>query len=454
MNWTLSEEGNPHPQKRDDRKMERYVVDAFPFDLGWIGAGMEIEARSWPRDSSAPGGAVTTRIAPDAEGKQTLPIAFEEPYPRLRLTLVDGAGSPFVERTVRTCRRELDAADGASKRFWRTATSDDEGRIVVRMNNLRAEVAELLEIAIESEEEGPWGAHPLPESLPPSPPRISEEDWLPPPIDGGSVTMRDDPPSAPERPAELLLASGLVTDESGAPLYGAWVFAAALEGRSSARMRSSSDGSFELKSDELFPFSLEIQRPGYLSIIDSPLEAGSTGLRYTLVEGGRIEGTITSGFERGFSLMHITPRAKIGDSERRGVISFPDQLRFSGLPAGQATITLRTESPTFELLRVEGIEVRLGETTTDPRLEGIDLAALARSFELEITGPDGAPLQNERVRIAIPGYGESSFQMKGRAKRKITLPREAARITLGGRGLRPVELDTAGSGAEVRFVRE
>jgi hypothetical protein len=221
-----------------------------------------------------------------------------------------------------------------------------------------------------------------------------------------------------------LLASGVVVDESDAPVEHVRVhlvqtraadpryrappnwpdFSAS---REEFTARSGADGSFTIVGDPgRGTFGLAVDDDRYLSPPPTPFEPGATDLRLVVARPAALLAhvLVDPGVPPGFVMGTIrVPRD--GDashdvtqwlcSDERG------NLLFEHLPPRPAQVKVWAGgfgAPKQLIAHVDEIPLTAGERTIDPRLQTIDLRGRFQAIHLVVVDPDGQPIRNVVVR--------------------------------------------------------
>lgn len=97
---------------------------------------------------------------------------------------------------------------------------------------------------------------------------------------------------------------------------------------------------------------------------------------------------------------------RVGDDQPAVFVDALDwPTQFVRLQPGTYTLELYLRETHLSFARVEGIEVRAGELTSDPRLTPLDVSGAARRVDLELARPDGTPWKNALVELSPDGLG-------------------------------------------------
>jgi hypothetical protein len=219
--------------------------------------------------------------------------------------------------------------------------------------------------------------------------------------ESGPESVEDAP-----RPAAI---RGTVSDEHGAPLAeDVSVVALDAAGEVVARTRVDGDGGFTLAAAPP-AVRIEPRKDGWFARA-SPAIAGLAGeVRLVLERGGRIEGSLILDPVRG-SLGAYLRAVREDDAARWrfGEIRDDGSFAIEGLDTGAHAFELAGDGggmPVGALVRIAGVPVRRSETTRDPRLQALPLAALVGQVQLVVEDADGFPVPNATVHVLEPGGG-------------------------------------------------
>ncbi len=126
------------------------------------------------------------------------------------------------------------------------------------------------------------------------------------------------------------------------------------------------------------------------------VERGASGVELVLAPAGGIAGRVEwEGLSSGVRL-HVVPLLEADDPGAEPPQWTPvladGQFFVRGLQPGRYTVEIRSSGGSDPLASVNGVEVRRGETTRDPRLDPLALGATARVATLTIVDGSGQPL--------------------------------------------------------------
>jgi len=216
------------------------------------------------------------------------------------------------------------------------------------------------------------------------------------------------------------LVSGRVVDESGRPVGNVAVEVTSATTRrfgttdeNSNRMTTDGAGTFAVfGSDEGADLVLTASPPRGLLAVRIPVEPGSRDLELVLERTGAIEGTVES---RGRISLFAQPldggdpisAVLASDSGRPEPVrpahdSSPriNSFRFELRPGRYDVLATGSGSVTHLIARVDGLVVRAGETTTDPRLTPLLLRDQGFHWRVELARRDGGPAPSAWICLA------------------------------------------------------
>lgn len=131
-----------------------------------------------------------------------------------------------------------------------------------------------------------------------------------------------------------------------------------------------------------------------------------------------------------------------------------EKVVFRGLLPGTYELRVRSSSPvTDTIAELEGIEVRGGETSSDPRLDPLDLRAHAICFGFELVPPEGRELRSGEVDWRRSGIGGAPWQTMPfhRELRILVSPPGPIDVVIRMHGMRTLHLERVEQGRELRL---
>lgn len=233
-------------------------------------------------------------------------------------------------------------------------------------------------------------------------------------IDLGDVMLREPPQ----------LASGHVLDELRRPVAGARVEArVAGEVEPSepplAWTESEEDGSFRIAIEEqpaavsLVANEFEI---GFFSLGPTRAAPGTSGLVLNVARGGRIVGSVL--LDPDVDPTEVRVSSGSAGFRPPGFAIGADRELFSPwlLPPGRYDLTFTLGGATLAVIE-EVVVPEAGKSTSDPRLEPVDLSGKTKPILLAIVGPDGKPWGRPS---SIRSWSGQSGAMKFRERIRLT----------------------------------
>lgn len=206
--------------------------------------------------------------------------------------------------------------------------------------------------------------------------------------------------------------AGRVVDEHDAPVAGARIDVSRITrfpggGRASTGVEvdahSDDAGTFEIRfaSDPDAEYSVSAHKEGYLAEGAVDARFGTADLRLRLRRAGSITGSLAVDAA---TLELIGVRAIATEIGRReGVIdAATGAFAFESLAAGTYIVELTRRGAGRPWLRVADVDVRAGEATADPRLQGVALPAGLRRVRVIVQDSAGRPLADAIVRADEP----------------------------------------------------
>lgn len=229
-----------------------------------------------------------------------------------------------------------------------------------------------------------------------------------------------------------LLASGVVVDESDAPVEH--VFVHLVQERAADpryrlpweySVRSGADGRFTIVGDPgRGEFGLQVVDDRYLTPPPLPFEPGATDLRLVVARPAALLAhvLVDPGVPPGFVMGTIrVPRDADASHDVTEWLCADERgnLLFEHLPQRPAQVKLWAHgfgSPQQLIARVDGIPLTAGERTIDPRLQAIDLRGRFQAIHLVVVDPDGQPIRNVVVRPNPDASGDGDANGSSESK--------------------------------------
>ena len=319
------------------------------------------------------------------DARETASLVLESDGVRLSAELVDEGGQPMANARVRWRVRAAVGWPGVEQ--GAVAQSDAAGRIELVVDAAVAEASRTHDLSLET-----IGA-PVPARAQRELSELGTQSSL----DLGRVALQ----------REEVLLSGVVRLPDGAPARRARVLVEQELGDGWWPVRlegalSDSEGRFELRGEVRGEGALRASasKEGFRPARPLPFARGLRDAQLELVLAGALEVELVGVESRDaleVRLQLIDPR---GQGVDRPLREDRRVARWSGLESGSYALelSLRHENQSFH--RIEGIEVRAGETA---RIEALDLAAWVSAIEIRVRDTQGAPVEEAEVYSAPPG---------------------------------------------------
>ena len=213
-----------------------------------------------------------------------------------------------------------------------------------------------------------------------------------------------------------LAVAGVVVDDTGQPVADASITASPVDSASAddspaldrplalAPVRSDASGRFEIFGELASAGTALVARKD--SRIGGPVvaRAGERGVRLVLGATGGLAGTVLLDPSLLESLMLVQVARSDGaalpageSSHKPALLDRDGHFSFRDLPPGDYRLGVVYAATGTELGAVDGLPVRAGEATHDPRLEPLDLRAVGRLIELELVDERGEAVPGGRA---------------------------------------------------------
>ncbi len=378
---------------------------------------------------------VDAYAGPIAPGETTA-IRFDlDQVPYYVFRLLDAGGQPIADRDIQALRT-LGTPNGITIMLGDRVKTDDLGRGEVRWPEPWEKGAKRrLQLVIGA------GA---PESSTGSVAvDVSKE-----PLAGANDLgdLRIEPPKS--------LASGIVVDPSGNPVAEAKV-----EARSVAQQNVHDDdpsapppqftahtdaaGRFEIRGEGKGPFMLVAQKESFAASEAATIEAGQSGLRLVLRGAGSVAASVKlpafleTRWVKGRLFDAASREAGRRDAtpERTKACTDDGALEFHDLLPGAYSFELEA-GPLDPAVVVDGIVVVAGETTRDPRLQQISLAAKLVEIDVTVVDGSGRPIEDAIV-SAIAPRGMTRGRKAGAGISRVAIDARGQTIAATATGHRP-----------------
>ena len=360
----------------------------FPF----VEVGGDVLVEADPDDRASPESKVIA--GPAKPGKTvTVKLTAGKPYPVLKGRILDPDGVPLANTWVTgELVSDVDSVRGSV--LWRAHT-DREGGFEARAPTNRP-VSSLRWLRVHTDLPPRWSAE---VDLHPGPGRT---------VDLGDVRLV----------AEPVLAEGVVVDGEGEPVDWATIRVRKevhLEGRDETYwdpvnewMTQTDDvGAFQLLGEApAGNFEIYAGKSRWIDADPLPLRPGSTGYRFVLEREGKLAGAVrvAEGIDPTWLGVRVEPEhrprtARVWPPRER--VSNDGTFLVAGLPAGMARVTFLLEGREDPVAVVEDVEVRAGEVSRDPRLQGLDLESALHRIEVEVVDSAGRAIDTGHVAFAL-----------------------------------------------------
>lgn len=187
-------------------------------------------------------------------------------------------------------------------------------------------------------------------------------------------------------------------------------------------------------------FALNATASGYCDVPAAELVSGTTDVVLRLARASVITGSVRLPHPSLASVLTMQTRP-VGDSDvthRSGVkVDVDGHFRIVDVWPGSQRISVNMSPRAGELLVIEGVVARAGETVRDLRLIDIDLAGLVHLFELEVVSAANEPVEfgsiDYRPAGGRPGGPFDEVPIRG-GRATILSPERNLDLTLHARG--------------------
>lgn len=266
-----------------------------------------------------------------------------------------------------------------------------------------------------------------------------------------------------------VIVAGRVVDVHGAPVNQAWldVRYPAGEGEEedwhnldvvgSSRVATDAEGRFAVRTlDPVRALRLSASRNGLGSAPEQVVAPGTLDVQLTLepeedeaLTRGEVKGSIRFDADVPLTEVEVYLRGAWGGHD---TYPFGGVFRFSGVLPGAHSVVVRTADTHLELFTVEGVEVRAGEVTDDPRLADIDLRGRLRWLRLRLAGEDGEPVADEYVSLRVgKERGSVHTDSEGRLAALVRSEDDSFEVTADG--FAPAAVGWSAGEQPVRLLR-
>ena len=211
-----------------------------------------------------------------------------------------------------------------------------------------------------------------------------------------------------------ILVAGYVVDGAGHPIEAATVTLHATAGSWVWRtpVQTGADGRFvfsmtreDERVDPSVRAAVHATHAAYRQAGAVRFDRGADNVRIPLEQAGRIAGSVILDPEWLSDFIQLRAVSPTTGAERFGSIQKLGEFVIPSLVPGQYDVTVITSLEDREL-RFEGVWVRSGEETRDPRLQEIDLRGKARLLEFHVFDAEGSPIDGPTGWVRWPGVSE------------------------------------------------
>jgi len=219
--------------------------------------------------------------------------------------------------------------------------------------------------------------------------------------------------------------------------------------------RTGADGSFTARGvaagEQL---RLSYRGDGHLPLKQA-FEAGQTGLVLQARRHATMHGSLRADDSVPKAMLGVhAVRSDLGDAPPIAAKVLDDgSFAWEGLEAGVYRVRIAAGgAPGPPLFELDGLQVVEGAACRDPRLQGIDLRPLLRSFALELVDEDGAPVPSATLRDLGAPEGKI-FWSALRGQARILTRRWPLDLAVEADGFRPEQLRQVSSFRRVELRR-
>jgi hypothetical protein len=215
------------------------------------------------------------------------------------------------------------------------------------------------------------------------------------------------------------LCSGVVLGPAGRPVAGARVSVSLQQRQQTSQweplrdteaVTTGADGRFAVQGEAgEGQLGVEVAAAGFLPLGPEPFARGAD-LRLVLDAAATVTGSVLLG--EVIEIQDVVVELSLGERrvterlDRRGA---QGAFEFTGLPGGTASVRVRALGERDGIL-VDGVLLRPGEVTADPRLQDVDLAAGRRVVRFTVVGTDGLPVADACAVVVPADPRATSFE--------------------------------------------
>ncbi len=386
---------------------------------------------------------------PKQEGETLdVELVLGPPYPLLVGRLLDADGAPVADQRFSFAADLYDPpprhpAAGPRRLRYSYHSTDGEGRVRFPYSDDVTTPGRFLRIVEQSPRRGAppgWVA------------RFAQVDFPALTLDGsrlevGDLVLRDVP----------ILVAGRAVDESGAPVKGATLQCRYAVGEgderawhnvnftNGSRRQTNAEGWFEVRSlQEATQLEVSAYRRGVGGSERILVPPYSTDVLLAVLPEedyektrGKVEGWML--LDEDIPTLLLTAELH-GERGKRDSYVFGGAFEFRHVLPGRHRFEVRTDRTDFLLETIEGVVVHAGETTHDPRLEGIDLRGRLRLLRLRLVTTEGHPVYKEYVHVGVRRGEEGRIRTDEEGRLTVLMRVEDPTVRVGLRGHVPVDV--------------
>lgn len=378
-------------------------------ELTYVGLGLDLNISAFPDDAAAVERGMASVRGPQRDGEAVSAVVrVGSPKPSVRGRAIDTGGQPLASRVITGWLHERTELDAGPRE---DAQTDADGKFELRFGagHLHAPSLDLeLSVPADALHEAATG-------------RVSAV-VVGQGIDLGDVVLQPPP----------ILVSGRVVDASGSGVARASVVVvfrpqiSAEDPKKLAELRAlgyaTQDEEWlptrqpELQTDEngnfvwrgeIAAMSLAVMgvAPGFL-VSTIPFERGARDVVVPIEREAALAGSVK--LLDSFAGQALWVRARKSQTELRASrVDGEGKFEIRQLERGVVSVVVTIEPGGRELAVVDGVEVRPGEVTRDPRLDSFDLSQRVHVFELSVRSRAGDPVLGGRIHYSIPDAAPS-----------------------------------------------
>ncbi len=243
-----------------------------------------------------------------------------------------------------------------------------------------------------------------------------------------------------------VLVRGSVVDEADRPIEGALVEMCDADGRPDPRTRTVCDdrAQFALRgpapdTDAVLVRAVEPERRAADATV--ALRRGEWRAKVVIAVHGKLRGSVVlpENAPQGSVLAHVTSAS---GAQLALSVDADGAFEFSNVEPGESRVTFSVQGFEDEMLTLDRVGIPRGGTSTDPRLQGVDLRELTTVVELEVVDENGQPMESGWAGPVSPGRarGRSYEMVDGIAR--VLIARDGPALQVSADGYEPVVLQS------------